>query len=126
AAADVELGGKLIPEGALVLGFLGAANRDPAHFSEPDRLDLARPDNRHLAFGWGIHFCLGAPLARVEGQIAIGALARRLPALALATDRPEWREGSALRGPRALPGTVQESGEGEAWGAPSRPRGAAR
>jgi len=105
AAANVELGDKLIPMGALVLGFVGAANRDPAHFPEPDRLDLARPDNRHLAFGWGIHFCLGAPLARVEGQVAIGALARRLPALALATDRPEWRESSALRGLKALPVT---------------------
>jgi len=105
AATDVELGGTLIPKGALVSAVLGAANRDPAHFPEPDRLDLARPDNRHLAFGWGIHFCLGAPLARVEGQIAIGALARRLPGLALATDRPEWRESSALRGLRALPVT---------------------
>jgi pimeloyl-[acyl-carrier protein] synthase len=104
-ATDVELGGTLIPKGALVSAVLGAANRDPAHFPEPDRLDLARPDNRHLAFGWGIHFCLGAPLARVEGQIAIGALARRLPGLALATDRPEWRESSALRGLRALPVT---------------------
>jgi cytochrome P450 len=105
AATDVELGGTLIPKGALVSAVLGAANRDPAHFPEPDRLDLARPDNRHLAFGWGIHFCLGAPLARVEAQIAIGALARRLPRLALATDRPEWRESSALRGLRALPVT---------------------
>jgi pimeloyl-[acyl-carrier protein] synthase len=105
AATDVELGGRLIPKGALVSAVVGAANRDPAHFPEPDRLDLARPDNRHLAFGWGIHFCLGAPLARVEGQIAIGALARRLPGLALATDRPEWRESSALRGLRALPVT---------------------
>src|SRR2546430_16784831 len=94
-ATDVELGGTLIPKGALVSAVLGAANRDPAHFPEPDRLDLARPDNRHLAFGWGIHFCLGAPLARVEAQIAIGALARRLPAPALATDRAAWRERAA-------------------------------
>lgn len=105
AATDVELGGKVIPKGALLSAVLGAANRDPAHFPEPDRLDITRHDNRHLAFGWGIHFCLGAPLARVEGQVAIGALARRLPALALATERPEWRESSALHGLKALPVT---------------------
>lgn len=102
---DVEVGGRKIPRGALVYGMLGAANRDPAQFPDPDRLDLGRADNRHIAFGWGIHFCLGAPLARVEGQIAIGTLARRLPRLALATDTPEWRESSALRGLKALPVT---------------------
>jgi cytochrome P450 len=84
---------------------IGAANRDPAHFPEPDRLDLARADNRHIAFGFGIHFCLGAPLARLEGQIALGTLARRLPRLALATDAPEWRESQVLRGLKALPVT---------------------
>jgi cytochrome P450 len=102
---DVELGGKAIPKGALVLGLIGAANRDPAHFPDPDRLDLARADNRHLAFGWGIHFCLGAPLARAEAQAAIATLASRLPGLALATATPEWREASALRGLKALPVT---------------------
>ena len=102
---DVELGGKTIPRGALVLGLIGAANRDPAHFAEPDRLDITRADNRHLAFGWGIHFCLGAPLARAEAQAAIGTIARRLPELALATPTPEWREASALRGLKALPVT---------------------
>jgi len=102
---DVELGGKTIPKGALVLGLIGAANRDPAHFAEPDRLDITRADNRHLAFGWGIHFCLGAPLARAEAQAAIGTIARRLPELALATPKPEWREASALRGLKALPVT---------------------
>jgi pimeloyl-[acyl-carrier protein] synthase len=102
---DVEVGGTLIPAGALVLGVIGAANRDPAHFPDPDRLDLARGDNRHLAFGWGIHFCLGAPLARLEGQIAIKALAQRLPGLTLATERPAWRPASALRGLAALPVT---------------------
>ena len=100
---DVELGGKAIPKGSLVLGVIGAANRDPAHFAEPDRLDVTRVDNRHLGFGWGIHFCLGAPLARAEAQAAIGTLARRLPGLALATATPEWRGASALRGLTALP-----------------------
>ena len=100
---DVTIGDGTIPQGSLVLGLLGAANRDPAQFPEPDRLDLGRPDNRHLAFGWGIHFCLGAPLARLEGQIAIGTLLRRLPALALATERVEWRQTFTLRALHALP-----------------------
>jgi len=102
---DVALGGRTIPKGALVLGLIGAANRDPAHFPDPDRLDITRGDNRHLAFGWGIHFCLGAPLARLEAQIAILALLRQLPRLALATARLEWRRASTLRGLTALPVT---------------------
>ncbi len=100
---DIEIGGTRIPQGSLVSVQLGAANRDPAHFPDPDRLDIGRTENRHIAFGWGIHFCLGAPLARLEGQIAIGTLARRMPALALATDRPTWRDSSALRGLVCLP-----------------------
>ncbi len=70
-SADVTIAGRKISKGELVLPFIGAADRDPAQFADPDRLDLTRADNRHVAFGWGIHFCLGAPLARVEGQIAI-------------------------------------------------------
>jgi cytochrome P450 len=99
----VELGGRTIPAGALVVAVLGAANRDPARFPEPDRLDLARPDNAHLAFGAGIHHCLGAALARLETAIAIGALLRRMPRLQLATTRPEWRESSLVRGLAVLP-----------------------
>jgi cytochrome P450 len=102
---DVTLGGKTVPKGSIAVALIGAANRDPAHFPDPDRLDITRSDNRHLAFGWGIHFCLGAPLARLEGQIAIGTLLRRFPRLALAADRVEWRETSTLRGLRALPVT---------------------
>jgi cytochrome P450 len=105
AAEDVEIGGVAIPAGTLVLALLGAANRDPAQFAEPDRLDLGRADNRHIAFGWGIHFCLGAPLARVEGQIAINALVQRLPKLALATPTPEFRQSLTLRGLKSLPVT---------------------
>ena len=82
---------------------VGAANRDPAHFPDPDRLDLARPDNRHVAFGRGIHFCLGAPLARIEGQIAINTLLKRMPQLALAVEHPEHRQSLTLRGLTALP-----------------------
>ena len=102
---DVEIGGRAIDKGAMVVTVIGAANRDPAQFPEPDRLDLGRVDNRHIAFGFGIHFCLGAPLARLEGQVALGTLARRLPALALATDTVEWRESQVLRGLKALPVT---------------------
>ena len=101
--ADVEIGGKLVRAGQEAVLVLGAANRDPARFSDPDRLDLARPDNRHLAFGHGIHFCLGAPLARLEGQIAFETLLARLPALRLAVDGVEWRDGFVLRGLKALP-----------------------
>ena len=101
--AEVELGGKVLPKGAFVVAAIGAANRDPAHFADPDRLDVARADNRHIAFGFGIHFCLGAPLARVEGQIALQSLLRRMPRLRLAGPEPEWRESSTLRGLKALP-----------------------
>lgn len=102
---DVEIGGKTIARGEMVVALIGAANRDPARFPEPDRLDITRPDNDHIAFGAGIHFCLGASLARVEAQIALNALLRRMPGLTLATTAPEWRETSVLRGLRALPVT---------------------
>ena len=103
AYEDVTVGDRTILAGSVVLGLLGAANRDPDQFPEPDRLDLGRRDNRHLAFGWGIHFCLGAPLARLEGQLAFATLLRRLPRLALATERVEWRQTATLRGLAALP-----------------------
>jgi cytochrome P450 len=102
-STDVTIGGRTIPKGAMVMPFIGAADRDPAHFPNPDRLDLARADNRHIAFGLGIHFCLGAPLARVEGQIAIGTLVRRLPKLGLDVAQPEYRQSLTLRGLKALP-----------------------
>ena len=101
--AEVELGGKTIPKGAFVVTAIGAANRDPAHFPDPDRLDIARADNRHIAFGFGIHFCLGAPLARVEGQLALAALLDRMPRLRLTGPERQWRESSTLRGLKALP-----------------------
>jgi hypothetical protein len=100
---EVTIGGRTIPKNEMVLPFIGAADRDPAQFPDPDRLDIGRADNRHIAFGWGIHFCLGAPLARVEGQIAINALVQRFPKLALATDRPQYRQSLTLRGLSALP-----------------------
>jgi len=100
--ADVELDGRPIAKGSMVVAAIGAANRDPAQFPDPDRLDLTRRENRHVAFGYGIHFCLGAPLARVEGQIALGTLLRRMPDLAVA-GTPAWRESSTLRGLKTLP-----------------------
>jgi len=100
---DVTIGGHTIAKGEMVMPFIGAADRDPAQFPDPDRLDIGRSDNRHIAFGWGIHFCLGAPLARIEGQIAINTLLRRLPKVSLATDEPEYRPSLTLRGLKALP-----------------------
>jgi cytochrome P450 len=100
---DVTIGGHTIPKGEMVMPFLGAADRDPPQFSAPDRLHIGRADNRHIAFGMGIHFCLGAPLARMEGQIAINTLVKRLPKLALATARPEFRQSLTLRGLASLP-----------------------
>jgi cytochrome P450 len=100
---DLTIGGRTIPKGEMVMPFLGAADRDPAQFPDPDRLDITRADNRHIAFGMGIHFCLGAPLARMEGQIAINTLLARLPKLALATDKPQFRQSLTLRGLQVLP-----------------------
>jgi pimeloyl-[acyl-carrier protein] synthase len=100
---EVELAGQPLPKGAMVITALGAANRDPAQFADPDRLDVTRKDPRHISFGFGIHFCLGAPLARVEGQLALGTLLRRAPKLALAEANPEWR-GSTSRSERVYNG----------------------
>jgi cytochrome P450 len=79
------------------------ANRDPRQFPEPDRLDFRRVDNRHLAFGHGIHFCLSAPLARLEGQVALPALLSRFPGLVPRADSPEWLDSLVFRGMRSLP-----------------------
>jgi cytochrome P450 len=100
---DVTIGDRTIPKGEIVMPFVGAADRDPAQFRDPDRLDVTRTENRHIAFGLGIHFCLGAPLARVEGQIAISTLVKRMPKLALAVERPQYRQSLTLRGLVALP-----------------------
>jgi pimeloyl-[acyl-carrier protein] synthase len=102
ALADTELAGKKILKGAKVVAVLAAANRDPNRFPNPDQLDLSRADNRHLAFGWGAHFCFGAPLTRMEAQIAFNALLRRLPAPRLLDQRLEWRENAGLRGLTSL------------------------
>jgi cytochrome P450 len=98
------LGDQALSPGDLVVVLLGAANHDPAVFAEPARLDLRRENVRdHISFGGGIHYCLGASLARLEGQIAIGALLRRLPGLALVSEALTWRPNPVLRGVESLP-----------------------
>ncbi|MEU0185187.1 cytochrome P450 [Streptomyces sp. NPDC006207] len=106
AREDLTIAGVAIPRGATVVVASAIADRDPARFGDPDRLDITREDNAHLAFGHGIHYCLGAPLARLEGRIAIGTALRRLPGLALAVPPGElrWRP-RVLRGPSRLPVT---------------------
>lgn len=104
APDDAELGGKQIRKRQAVIAVMGAANRDPERFPDPDRLDIERPDNRHVAFGWAAHFCFGAHLARLEGQIAVSTLLQRLPDLELDTNVPPvWRHNLGLRGLTALP-----------------------
>ena len=99
ARSGAVLGGKEIAEGDAVIAVMGAGNRDPERFPDPDRLDLGRPDNRHLAFGWAGHFCFGAPLARIEGQAAFEALLSRFSELSLAPDEDiRWRPNLGLRG----------------------------
>lgn len=98
APADIELGGKMIRKGSRVVAVLAAANRDPIRFPDPDRLDLLRSDNRHLAFGWAAHFCFGAPLARAECQIAFNSLLRRISSAAVVDEKLEWRQNAGLRG----------------------------
>jgi hypothetical protein len=103
---DVEIGGVTVPAGDRVTILLAAANRDPAAFDRPDRFDLSRTDNRHLAFSSGPHFCLGAALARLEGQIALSSLVTRFPDLALADEQLEWNPTTTLRGLQRLPVTL--------------------
>jgi pimeloyl-[acyl-carrier protein] synthase len=105
---DTELGGQLIRKGQAVIAVMGAGNRDPERFPDPDRLDLGRTDNRHLAFGWASHFCFGAPLARIEGQLVFEALVRRTTNMAITTSPIVWRDNLGLRGLTALQVTFDE------------------
>jgi cytochrome P450 len=98
APDDVELGGKLIRKRQAVIAVMGAANRDPERFVDPDRLDIRREDNRHVAFAWAGHYCFGAPLARIEGQIAFETVVRRMPNLRLKPGPLTWRTNMGLRG----------------------------
>jgi cytochrome P450 len=101
---DVLMHGETIPAGKLVLAFIGSANHDPKYFHDPNRFDIARNPNPHLAFGHGIHFCLGAPLSRLEGRVAVGELLRRMKSFTPAT-AGTWqpRQGLHLHGPANLP-----------------------
>lgn len=105
AREDITLAGVTIPRGELVYAVIASANRDERQFANPDSLDITRDPNKHLSFGFGVHFCLGAPLARLEGQIAMQTLLSRLSNLRLAVppERLRWRRGRVLRGLQALP-----------------------
>lgn len=103
---DLEIAGTEVPRGSEVIFVLGSANRDPRAFGSPDRLDIRRKVGRIMSFGMGIHFCLGAPLARLEGEVAFRTLAQEASGLRLATDDPEWRAGLVLRGLQSLPVTM--------------------
>ncbi len=103
AIADCEIGGQRIKAGQLVLTALAGANRDPARFEDPHRLDVGRADNRHLAFGHGNHFCLGSQLARLEAEVVLGALLRRFPDFEGPSSPEDWHRSMLLRGPVALP-----------------------
>ncbi len=103
ALSEINLAGKQIKQGDLVCFSFGAANRDPEQFAAPSQLDVERKPNRHLAFGHGLHYCVGAALARLEGQIAITTILSRLPDLRLETEELEWNRNFTLRGLKSLP-----------------------
>jgi cytochrome P450 len=112
AREDVEIGGSVIQAGQVVLGLLHAANRDPAYFADPERLDITRTNNHHMGFGHGAHFCIGAPIARLETRIALNAVLQRLPGLALTGEPLEWIPSYVIHGVRALPVTFSGGAPG--------------
>ena len=103
APRDIEMGGKQIRKRQAVMAVMAAANRDPERFPDPDKLDIARQENRHVAFGWGPHLCFGAPLARIEGQVAFEEMVRMFPNWSLKPGPLEWRTNLGLRGLTSLP-----------------------
>ena len=103
AAGEIEMAGKTIRAGDRVFAFMNSANRDPEAFNDPERFDIGREQNPHLTFGHGIHFCLGAPLARLEAQIAAIRVSERLPDIRLAGGEPDWHDSLILRGVKSLP-----------------------
>jgi cytochrome P450 len=109
AAEDVAIDGVKIARGDRLFLMINAANRDPRQFDDPDRFDVAREPNRHVAFGAGIHFCVGAPLARLEAQIAVPALLAALPDLALGSAHLDWLDSLVFRGVRSMPVTFRSS-----------------
>jgi cytochrome P450 len=106
AKEDFELHGHPIRKGQPILSMLGAANRDPSRFEDPNRLDICRRNNGHLAFGSGIHYCLGAPLSRLEGLIAFNSILQRFPTIRLVNPVQQWRENMSVRGLTSLTCTV--------------------
>jgi cytochrome P450 len=111
ALEDVNVGGQRVEAGQFLFAAIHAGNHDPAQFPEPDRLDLRRKDVRHLGFGQGVHYCLGAPLARLETQVALGKILARLPELRLASEKLEWIPSIGIHGLVSLPVTFQAHGE---------------
>jgi pimeloyl-[acyl-carrier protein] synthase len=105
AREDVELGGKIIRKNQAIILLLGAANRDPEQFSDPANFDIRRTNNRHISFGYAAHFCVGAPLARLEARTALATMLARFPHLRLASTEVTWRENKNLRGLATLPVT---------------------
>jgi cytochrome P450 len=103
ALDDLEFRGAKLRKGQNVMILIGSANHDPDQFDDPYRLDIRRSPNEHIAFGHGVHFCLGSHLARMEGRAAIAALVERFPSMKLATDRPRWRRNIILHGLKELP-----------------------
>jgi cytochrome P450 len=103
ALEAAEIQGRQIRQGDLVNSIVGSANRDPRRFSNPDRFDITRDEGRHLGFGLGIHFCIGAPLVRLEAEIVFETILRRFPNICLATDTLEWQEHPIFRGLKSLP-----------------------
>ncbi|MDP6951912.1 MAG: cytochrome P450, partial [Alphaproteobacteria bacterium] len=103
AAEEVEIGGETIAKGDRIYALTAAANRDPDRFDEPERFDITRSQNPHYAFGLGIHLCLGAPLARIEAQVAFAAVLRRFTGFTLETDAVEWSDEFVTRAQKALP-----------------------
>jgi len=99
---DMEIGGRKLQRGQRVYCMLNAANRDPRQFNNPDCLDITRENNRHIAFGYGIHFCVGAPLARMESRFALAAMMKRMRAIELGNSPPIWRDSLVLRGLSSL------------------------
>ena len=103
ALLNIEIGDKIIPKGVRVFCMMNAANRDPRQFDNPEHLDIAREKNRHVIFGYGIHFCVGAPLARMEGRFALSAMMKRMKEIDLGDNPPVWRDSLVLRGLSSLP-----------------------
>lgn len=103
ASSDVKVGNRTIARGSGVVTLLAAANRDPAIFSDPEKLDITRKENPHVGFGKGIHYCLGAPLARLEAPIAIRMILDAFPRLKLQNEKPQWNSNTVIRGLRSLP-----------------------